>query len=392
MNEKRRHFEASEYHSRQQKTRAAMVSKGIDLLLVTDPANMNWLTGYDAWSFYTHQCVVIGTDDTLFWFGRGIDYSGAIATTDLTQNEIVAYSDDYVQSTKRHPMQYLAVILKERNLTNAVIGVEKDNYYFSALAAEVLYKKLPDTKFTDATALVNWQRAIKSPKEIEYMRGAGYIIESTYKRILDIAQPGMRKNDLVAEIIQSNTQGVDGYFGDYTSIVPLMGTDDEAGTCHLTWNSDELRPNSGLFFELAAAHKRYHCPCSRTFYFGQPPPKYIDMEKIINEGINNTLDLFKPGNSCGEVALSFHNTLKKYGYEKDSRYGYAIGMSYLPDWGERTMSIRISDKTELQEGMTFHFIPAMWLDDLSFEMTESVLVTDKGAACLSQVPRKLFVK
>ena len=392
MNKNRRHFEADEYHSRQQKTRAAMVSKNIDLLLVTDPANMNWLTGYDAWSFYTPQCVVIGTDGTLFWFGRGIDYSGAVATTDLADNQIVAYSDDYVQSTKRHPMQCLAEVLEERNLTNALIGLEKDNYYFSALAAEMLYKKLPNTQFTDATALVNWQRAIKSPQEIKYMRRAGLIIENTYKRIVDIAQPGMRKNDLVAEIIKSNTQGIGGHFGDYTSIVPLMGTDDEAGTCHLTWNGDVLKPDSGVFFELAAAHKRYHCPCSRTFYFGKPPKKYTEIEKMVNEGINSALDLFKPGNSCADIALSFHNTLKKYGYEKDSRYGYAIGMSYPPDWGERTMSIRISDKTELQEGMAFHFIPAIWLDDLSFEMTESILVTDRGAACLSQVPRKLVVQ
>jgi Xaa-Pro aminopeptidase len=32
-----------------------MEAKGVDLLIVSDPSNMAWLTGYDGWSFYVHQ-------------------------------------------------------------------------------------------------------------------------------------------------------------------------------------------------------------------------------------------------------------------------------------------------------------------------------------------------
>ena len=43
-------------------------------LVVSDPANMNYLTGYDGWSFYVHQCVVV-TEDLAqpIWIGRGQD-------------------------------------------------------------------------------------------------------------------------------------------------------------------------------------------------------------------------------------------------------------------------------------------------------------------------------
>ncbi|QKC79215.1 MULTISPECIES: aminopeptidase P family N-terminal domain-containing protein [Mesorhizobium] len=30
-----------------------------DLLICQDPANMGWLTGFDSWSFYTPQVVMI---------------------------------------------------------------------------------------------------------------------------------------------------------------------------------------------------------------------------------------------------------------------------------------------------------------------------------------------
>ena len=72
-------------------------------------------------------------------------------------------------STERHPMEFLATILKDKGLNKRRIGLEKDNYYFSARAAESLYSSLPDAIFSDQTGLVNWQRAVKSDTEITYM-------------------------------------------------------------------------------------------------------------------------------------------------------------------------------------------------------------------------------
>ena len=48
-----------------------MEKAGIDVLFVTDPANMNYLTGYDGWSFYVHQMVVLSLDEPEpVWIGR----------------------------------------------------------------------------------------------------------------------------------------------------------------------------------------------------------------------------------------------------------------------------------------------------------------------------------
>ena len=47
-----------------------------------------------------------------------------------------------------------------------------------------------------------------------------------------------------------------------------------------------------------------------------------------------------PGNVCEDIANAFFAVLKRYGIIKDNRTGYSIGMSYPPDWGERTMSLR----------------------------------------------------
>ena len=386
-------FERSEYDARIAKTRRAMQKTGIDLLIVTDPTNMAWLTGYDGWSFYVHQCVLLSMHGEPVWFGRGQDANGAKRTVFMAHDQIVGYPDHYVQSPVRHPMDYLSSeVIEARGWGKCRIGVEKDNYYFSAAAYASLTKNLPNAQWVDATALVNWQRAVKSPREIEYMRVAARIVEKMHARIVEKVEPGMKKSDLVAEIYAAGIMGVEGHGGDYPAIVPLLPTGSDAAAPHLTWDDSAFTANAGTFFEIAGCFKRYHCPQSRTVYLGRPPQHFIEAEKAVVEGIEAGLAAAKPGNRCEDIANAFFAVLRKSGIEKDSRCGYPIGASYPPDWGERTMSLRPGDKTVLEPGMTFHFMPGLWLDDWGLEITESILITDTGVETFCTTPRKLFVK
>ena len=47
--DKMRFFEQSEFEDRLRKVKESMYRQGMEVLLVTDPANMNYLTGYDGW-------------------------------------------------------------------------------------------------------------------------------------------------------------------------------------------------------------------------------------------------------------------------------------------------------------------------------------------------------
>ena len=385
-------FEKEEYEIRISKVRKSMDEKNIEVLIVTDPSNMAWLTGYDGWSFYVHQCVVLSLEGELFWYGRGMDANGAKLTVFMQHENIIGYPDDYVQNPEKHPMDYLSEILTEKNWAQKTIGVEKDNYYFSASCLESLQRNLVQANFVDSTGLVNWQRTVKSPRELEFMRKAARIVEKMHARIFEVMEPGMRKNDLVAEIYHSGITGTEDGGGDYAAIVPMTPTGSDASAPHLTWDDQPIPNNSGTFFEIAGCYRRYHCPLSRTIYLGQPPQKYLDVEKAVLEGIEAGLEAAKPGNFAEDIEAAWRKTISKYGYEKESRCGYAIGLSYPPDWGERTVSFRKGDKTVLEPNMTFHFMPALWFDDWGLETTESIVITDSGVETLANVPRKLFVK
>ena len=388
------HFDRDEYARRIAKTRLAMQAKGVELIIVSDPSNMGWLTGYDGWSFYVHQCVLLGLEGEPVWYGRGMDANGAKLTAFMSHDNIISYSDHYVQSTERHAMDYLSECINERGWGKANIGVEMDNYWFSAAAFASLLKHLPNAKFSDTTGLVNWQRAVKSPQELDYMRKAARIVERMHQRIFDKVEPGIRKCDLVADIYDAALRYDEtiGAGGDYPAIVPLLPSGEDASAPHLSWNDEPMKNGECTFYEIAGVYRRYHCPLSRSIFLGKPTKTFLDAEKSVLEGMEAGLEVAKAGNLCEDIANAFYSVLKKYGIEKDSRTGYSIGASYPPDWGERTMSLRPGDKTVMEENMTFHFMTGLWMDDWGFEITESIVIGEKGPECLANVPRKLLIK
>lgn len=386
-------FERSEYTDRLARTRDAMDRAGIDTLIVSDPSNMSWLTGYDGWSFYVHQAVVVPPTGQPLWWGRTMDGFGAMRTVYMEEASILSYPDDYVMNPEKHAMSHLAGCLQDRGLGGGKIGLELENYYFSAAAYLKLNKALPDAELKDATTLVNWQRGVKSEQELHYMMRAAKIVENMHACIRDRVEAGMRKNDLIADIFHAGIAGTDEFGGDYPAIVPLAPSGEDATAAHLTWDDKPFERDACTFFEIAGCHRRYHAPLCRTVYLGELPDNVKRAEQAVLEGVEAGLNAARAGNLAGDVARALHRKLSEHGIERTGRCGYPIGLSYPPDWGERTISFRETDETELRPGMTFHFMPGLWMDSWGLEITETIVIEPAGPARpLADVPRNIVVK
>jgi ectoine hydrolase len=386
-------FTRDEYDARLSKVRTEMEKRGLGLLIVPDPSNMSWLTGYDGWSFYTPQAVLVTLDEDPVWWGRIQDANGAKRTVYMDHDRIFGFPDDHVMSTEHHAYEHLVKVVRELGWSDRRTGVEMDNYYYSATSHRVLVEGLSGSEVVDATGLVNWQRTVKTPQELVYMRRAARIVERMHETIFAMIEPGVRKNDLVAEIYRTGIRGTEEFGGDYPAIVPMLPTGVDASAPHLTWDDRPFEAGFGTFFEIAGCHRRYHVPLSRTVFLGTPPPEIRNAELALIEGLEAGLDKARAGNRASDVATALYGALERHGVEKEGRCGYPIGLSYPPDWGERTISFRTTDHTILEPGMTFHFMPGLWMDTWGLEITEPILITDEGPAeTLCDYPRRLFVK
>jgi ectoine hydrolase len=386
-------FDHAEYLERIGRAKTEMARRGIDLLLVASPANQFWLTGYDGWSFYTPQMVVIelATEEPV-WIGRKMDAVGAKFTAFLKPENVVPYPDDYVASSERHPMQFVAEDMRRRGWDKGTVGVETDDYYYTAKWDALLKQGMPNARFVDAFLLVNWCRMRKSPREIDYMRQAGRIAAAAHKAAFDKAAPGVRQCDVMAELYRVTTAGLPDFGGTFPCKPPNAMVGELCSAPHLSWTDAPLASGDIFYIEMGGVRHRYHSPLSRCIYLGKPTDRMNRVADVIAEGLNAVLANVKPGVACGELAATWKQTTARHGIEKDSRIGYPVGIGYPPTWGELTASIRSGDQTVLEEGMTFHCIPAIWLDTYGIVISESFVVTGTGAECFADYPRILFAK
>ncbi len=386
-------FTVKEYKNRLKKVQSEMQKKGIELLISQDTANINYLTGYDAWSFYYSQCVIVHVNsDEPLCFVRAQDAGGAFITTYLKKENIIIYDEKYIHTWPTHPYDALVDLIRKKKWDKINIGVEMDAHYFTAYCYEKLKKGLPNAKILDSERLVNWVRVEKSIAEIEYMKKAATISEMAMKTAMETISPDVRQCDAVAEIQRTLFRGTPEYGGEYASIATLLPTGKGTSASHLTASDKKFVNGEATIIELSGTYKRYHAPMARTINLGKPDQKKLDAMKATNEALEEGIYASKPGNTANDVAEKFWGVLDKYGIKKESRTGYSIGIGYPPDWGEHTLNIYKGDMTELKPNICYHMIAVMQFGDWGVESSESIRITESGNELLCNFSRDLHVK
>ncbi len=385
-------FSAEEYASRQQRVREKTAAAGFDALFITDPANLYYLTGYNAWSFYMPQALVLPVDGKPLLLMREMDANGAHRTaTGIDPDQIFGYPEVMVHNEQMHPGEWMAEQMREHlGPASKHIGYESEAHFFTIRTFLALTNNLPDWKFSSCNDLINWVRLIKSDAEIAYLRKAGRVVTHAMQAGMDAIREGRPMNEVAAAVSAAQIDGVPGADGDYTAIVPMLPTGAAADTPHLTWTAAPLPTGEPISLEIAGAHHRYHAPLARTAVIGRSSERVHHLASATVSALETALDTMRPGVTAHEVASAYQRVIQQAGYEKSSRLGYSIGIGYPPDWGERTVSIRPNDETVLETGMCFHIIAGQWEDGFGFENSEPVVVTESGIELLANFPRGLY--
>jgi Xaa-Pro aminopeptidase len=385
-------FSRREYKDRIKKTCDAMASRNIDILVVTAPRKINWLTGYDAWSFYVHQAVILSSErEEPLWIGREMDSYGALNSTWLKSKNILSYDDDYVQSSHKHPMSYMAKQIERLGAADGTIGIEKDWYYFTAKPYEVLLTELPNANFADTTHLVNRLMGVKSDKEIEYMQQAARLSEMGWEAVRDTIGEGVRQSEVVANLYQALLRGTDEFGGAYPTSVPHVND------VHESWTDETYEEGDIVGMEFGGCRYRYNAPLSRTVYIGTPTTEVVENFNLARDGLEILLDLIEPGKTIDSIMQEYR---KRAPIQKAARLGYPVGVGYPPSWVNGYASFRVGDTTILEPDMTFHLVPLVGFGDAPesvypweyrIKLSETIRITSDGCEPLSEFPRELIV-
>lgn len=380
-------FSDSEYADRLNRTRESMTQRNLDVLIVGDPSNINWLCGYDAWSFYTPQLMAVTHDRGPLWFGREMDAGAAVFSSCLSSDQLVPFPEHLVQKPSEHPADYIGDWMNQNGFNGKRIGYESDVYYFSPRCLHAVQTKLPEADWVDADLLINWVRLIKSPAELEMMSKAAQLAGIAMQTACEGVGVGVRQCDLMADVIAAQIKGTSEFGGDMPALHPLVLAGEAASTAHPMWTDAKFEKDQTVAFELGGCRKRYNAGLARTVHLGKSPSDLVAIADAVNEGMLAVVESLHAGVACADVHAAWQKVLDGHGLEKKSRIGYSIGVGYSPDWGEHTLSFRSGETDCVPENATIHIILGMWMQDWGMEISETIHVRATDAICLTQFPR-----
>jgi len=162
-----------------------MATRGLDALFCHRPSNMRGWRAYDGWSFYVASGRAASPrGPALVWWDGRDGQSGAQRTTYL-EDDIRGYDGGHLcPEPDKHRWRIWPPDSPPAGLENARIRVELDINYFTASAfldaAKPRYRASTSRRHR---AGCDWQRAVKSPPELEYMRRAARIVERCHEVI-----------------------------------------------------------------------------------------------------------------------------------------------------------------------------------------------------------------
>lgn len=375
-------FPRTEYMRRLANVKAEMRKRGLAALLVNDPANIAYLTGYTAHSAYVPQGLIVDLDqEEPFFIVRKMDAPAGIYQTFLDRARVLGYPEDLVANKARNGFDVIIEHLNETGAAKGRIGLEYGSLSHAALGQ--LSGKL---EVEDVTGLITWLRLVKSDLEIAVMREAAAIADAAMMKAVEVIRPGVREADAAAEIYAQLARGANGKAG--TNLAQLaICAGPRSGTSHIAWADETFSAGTHVNIELGGVRHGYTAALMRTVSLGKASERLKKIHDAEVAGLEAALTAARVGNTAGQVADAFYAQARKHGVEKESRCGYAIGIN----WTEVTASLKSGDPTVLAPNMTFHLMLGNWLEeDFGYVISETFRVTPAGGEALGATPRHLF--
>ena len=380
-------FSLDEYQERLDALRSRMEQRGVDVLLVTTPENLYYLSGYQTPGYYWYQTLIVLPDREPVLITRLNESSNIEPLSWVEDSRPYGDTDDWIAKTKE--------TLEDLGVAGKRIGIEKKSWFITIDDLERLTAAMPSATIVDGSNLVEEGRVVKSPQEVTYIRQAARAAEAGILAGIEASEVGATENDVAAEIHRAQIRAG----SEYTGLPIFVQAGPRAILCHGTWYRRRLEPNEMVHFEVPGCVHRYHAAKWTQVYLGNPPNymlKAFDHAIEINKLIR---DMMRPGVSAGDIWEQVRKTVEDAGLgtERGQRMAYSIGIAFAPDWGEGyILGVMEGEERELQPGMVFHATGAHGLtlpEGGSARCTDTILVTEDGCEVLTDgLERKLFVK
>lgn len=339
---------------------------GVDALLVTDPFNMRYISGFRG--------------------GEGILYiSGAqhVLITDSRYTEAAANESEFVvvEENKEHKRaEILKACIGQDHVE--ILGYEDCSMLCSEFAA--FSSELPVGKWVPMGQMVNDLRRIKTPEELEYLRKAESIGDAAFTAILGFLKPGLTELEVAAELeYEMKKNGAEGF-----SFDTIIASGLHSSMPHAIPDGKKLERGDFVTMDFGCLYKGYCSDMTRTVVIGKADEKQREIYDVVLKAQEAALGLIRAGLKGSEVDKVSRDVIEQAGYGKC--FGHGLGHS-VGLFIHENPRLSPNDDTVLQPNMIETVEPGIYVPGFGgVRIEDMVIVTEDGCDNLTHSPKHLI--
>jgi len=365
-------FSNEEFSTRLNQTRALMQHAGRDALLLTDPADIFYLTGYHTFEVSVHTALVV-TANRLVLQVPSIETGPAVVTA--TVDEVIGYRWEGIDEVITPLADLLAPC--------RAIGLDTFSAGLRLGVIQPLQERLGQERFHgDGGALLDGQRLVKREVELACLRESARITAAGLAAAEAIITPGITDSDVAAE----GARALMAEGSEFMSLQPIVTSGQRSSVIHLNHKRTPIVAGDPVFLEFGSAYQRYTAPMMRTAVAGRASPEMQAVRDVCRGIFEALTDAMRPGRTFDDAAQAAEKVLAPHADRLffSGVFGYAVGAQFPPSWVEGTGFIARGQMRPFEENMVFHLpiclrLPGQW----GIGISDTVQVTSTGGVPLT---------
>jgi Xaa-Pro dipeptidase len=377
-------FPQEEYLNRQKKVRAAMQEEGIELLMVHQPVNINYLTGSRAKGWQTYQVLFFPLEEGPLTFLTRLPEIPEVRDMSLIED-----IRPYGGREPENPIDVVGGILREKGYLNLRIGMEAPQYYLIPDEYNQLNALLGDAKVCEPNTLIQDIKLIRSPAELAFIKKAVAMTDAGMDTAIEALSKDSTEHEVSAAIHQC---------------IISMGSDPPASPLNICmgdrshyshWQPDDIKLKKGDFghIQFGPSYKRYSSTIGRQLCLGKPNARQLEIYQIARDAIEAVMAKMKEGVPGAEMHKVARDVISKAGMDHGRIHstGYAMGMAFPPSFVDAGV-LDGDSKYILKANMVVAVEPPVfsWDERIGARLIQNVLVTETGVEQLPNTPLDLI--
>lgn len=354
-----------------------MTREEINGVLLFDPFNIRYLTGYKP-ACTTGAAATVLAEDQEPWLIVP-DVEKDLAESRSWFRNIQTYQTNLGQVGQANLLNRIQEAINSLNLSSVVIGIELN--YLSARSFEEIKRLFPDAGFKDLSTAMAELRMIKDEVEIEKITAAIQIAENGLRTAIEFIQPGITEIEVAAEVERTLRKAG----ATHTGYPTVVASGPRAECPYAPASRREIGSDEFVVVAVSAVNDDYCSDLTRTILTGKPSRKKFSLFECARDCVKTVRNQINQEMQTRDIAVAIRSIAEDRGYEPNLLpiMGNGVGLQPI-----EPPIINMTNETLLLPGLVFTIEAGLYNPELGGVRLGDILVhqRDGGFTQLNHLP------